>query len=489
MKKTSTSPEALRKATEALYPCGPSYIINSVKLVKYYDDDAVDMTRQLLGLGVDKTPITTNMLKRVVDTISITYDQPPSRRLLELNAYLPDNDPVVVAYETCLTASGFDAHFRRVDAYRNLVGTVIRRTYASDAQRRLTHRMFLPHQVYRQPSPGYEDDISQDLAVALELNQGLYELWERGEGDAGTWRMFITDAAGEVIREPFGPDGTSPYGLLPIQLIHDQPSEGRAFMPLKVSRIGYQENINRIANNSIEMIEFQAHDQMVYKTQDPEHAANLDTGPGNVNVLNATDSLEAIQRRPMIVETLETITSLRNQWLVDEHIPIDYFNGSSSLQTGAALRAQLWPLKERRDAMVPLVKMEQERAFQIVRAVHNVHAAEWGQLPILESLQLRVQVSDIPIPIDEDKQRDIGFREIAAGLQSTINYLMRKHQIGREAAVDMYEQIQVDNDLYPPMVNPNALVDGPPEALGPGSATISDKGFETQNVPQHANGQ
>lgn len=474
-KKTALTPKLLKERTEALYPGGNRYVLGVQRLVQYYEDDAVNLTVQLLEMQGSRTPITTNMMKRVVNTLSVTYDQPPSRRLRgDGGIILPDDDPRVLAFERAVQSSGFDPHFRRIDAFRTLLGTVARRTYANDASSALSHRLFLPNCIFRAPMPGLEDDITMDDAVALKLSGDAYEMWERSED--GSWRMFITDEGGEVLREPFGEDGTSPYDVLPIQLVHDQPAEGRAFMPLNQSRIGFQENLNRVINALPEMVDLQAYAQMVMKVADTTTATAMETGPRVTNVIRTDESLEAVQRNPLIDASGNAYMRIRDQWLVAENIPIDYFNGQANQQTGAALRAQLWPLKERRDEMQPLVVLEQVHAFEIFRSVWNAHG--YGD-PIPEDVQLVVQVSDIPIPIDEDKLRDIGFREIAAGLSSTIMYLQRKHQISRQQAIEMYEQIKIDNAQYPPAQPMNALVDGPKEALGDGSATVSDDGFQS----------
>ena len=472
--KTRNTPEQLSESVEGLYPGGGAYVRDAQTLVKYYDDDAVDLTRQLLDLN-DRTPVTSNIMKRVVDTLSVTYDQPPARRLITADMILPDSDDLVLLMEAILKASGYDAHFKRIDSLRTLLGTVARRTYAVDIHSRLAYRTYLPYDVYRLPTAGFEDDITQDEAVALKLMDDRFELWER---NADGWVMFITKANGEVVSEPFGPDGISPYDVLPIQLINDQPSEGRAFMPLKKSRISFQETINRMLNAVPEMIDYQAYDQMVAKVADPSLLTNLETGPKTLSVMAPEDDLIAVQRSPAITESGDAIDRFIEKWLISENIPIDYFRGSSNLQTGAALRAQLWPLKERRDQLQPLVISEQTQAFEIIRSIWNVHAADWGMSELPMSIDINIQVTDIPIPIDEDTLRDIGFREIAAGLNSTIMYLQRKHQIGRIAAIDMFEQIQVDNSQYEPAQSTNALVDGPPEALGDGSASLDEDAFD-----------
>jgi len=451
MAKTAITPKELIDETAYLYPGNSSsYPTTAQILLLYYDDDAVALTKQLLGI-TDRTPLTNNIMKRVVDTISVVYDKPVARHLILDSFIIPDEDPEIMLFEDILKESSYDAHFKRVDSYRTLLGTVIRRTYAVGVHQKLAYRTFMPICVYRRPTPGFEDDITMDEAIALKLNEDVYELWQMTpEG----WTMFITTGDGEVLRSPFGEEGLSPYDELPIQLIHDQTPEGRAFMPLKLSRISFQENINRVSNGVLEMVEMQAFDQMVHTkgslSVDGELKDDLETGPSVVTTLPVGDTLDAIQRTPMITPSLDAATRFIESWLISENIPIDYFKGSTALQTGAALRAQLWPLQEKRDAMLPLVVIEQTQAFEIIRSVWNVHAPSWNKEPLSEETDIKIYVVPIPIPIDEDKLRDIASWELSEGLLSHIQYLQRKNQITRSAAVELYKQTQNDLSQYQP---------------------------------------
>jgi hypothetical protein len=474
------TPARLRDRTEPLYPGGSHVYLRSAELLlAYYEDQAIEITRKKLGFKHNSTsdPITANYLKRIVDTLAVTYDQPPDRRLMDADDVpLKDDDPVVELLEDILEDSSYDAFLRKLDAYRTLLGTVCIRTYADDAQQRLKFRLFAPTQFLRDPTPGYEDDVSHDCAIALQLRAGCWELWERAR-DGDPWSCRWVDERGNEMGSPFGEDPTNPYPVLPIQLVHDQLPMGDAFMPLHLGDITFQENINRVLNTVPDVADLQAYDMMVYETNSPEVGAEIATGPREMAIIPQGDKLSAVPRNPKLVEAMETADRIIDQWLIVKNIPIDYFKGSTKLSTGSAIRIQLWPLIERRNEMHPLVVREQRDAFDIIRCVWNAHCGSWGQDPLDDSVTLDIQMSEMNIPTDPDKLRDIGFREIAAGLSSTIEYLMDKHSLTRQQAIERYEQIKGDNDVYPPVINTNSMVDGPPEAMGKGSATVPGGAF------------
>jgi hypothetical protein len=80
-------------------------------------------------------------------------------------------------------------------------------------------------------------------------------------------------------------------------------------------------------------------------------------------------------------------------------------------------------------------------------------------------------------PSDPKELQDVIFRDMAIGCASRIDYCQERFGDTREQARDRLDGVETDNEEFPLVQNPGAMVDGPLPANGEGSATKTPGAF------------
>lgn len=420
------------------------------QLAQYHDDTSRTLTvanLQRLGLGLRDNihPVEVNLLAYVMQRLNVVYSDPPSRFLLRGDKRVPEGSSqhklLLRAYET----AGIDVAMRSAAVRTALLGQVFLRLYPIDARGSVVLRVFDPQYVLRDPDPGAADQITQDARFALSLAGDLYECWER-TGDS--WRCEWQTKDGALApTQPF--DGSAPYASLPVVQLADRWTGGRAWLPPKASRVGLIEAINAQANDLLNLGAIQGHGQWVYRREDPNTKLPAQTGAGTVWEVGANDVVESITPTTNIAQVREVLQHYVRLFLAVEGLPPDELDGGRQVYSGAQLQAAERTLMERREAQLPICAAAERDLFRAFVAVHNVHAAAWGEESFDESLELSVEFGDIDQPVDSKDQIETLTNGLAARLISPIDALQRVHSCSREQAIQIAERIKSDFEAYP----------------------------------------
>lgn len=430
---------------------------------QYYDDRSRQSTiRRLAELGVglanNRRPIEISLLRRIIDRLAIVYDSAPTRWLVDrYGARLSESDPRHVTMTRTLDLAQYDLAWRRVDKLRALLRQVVIRYYPSDARGSVVMRIFEPHNVMRQPIPYAPDQIEYDEQFALRLcgADEDHEVWEHWVRDGQSWSCTVVDRGGEQQ----GDQPYSGYDVLPVQIVYDEYSGGRAWIPPRFSRTSFVDAINAISNDLWALIVNQAHSDRFFKTDNPDGVPSK-KGPGMAAAIPADTDVIEVSPNPRISECQSVLESFVKLWSVSEDLPVDEFLNRQVL-TGPALKVADRALNARREAQILLAPGDERAAYRKLRAVHNVHCAAWGLAPLDESTDLDVEIGDTSDPIDMRELQEGYARSIALGSRSVIDLIQAEQSVSRTTAIKVYERVAIDREAYPPPVAAAEIQSGP----------------------------
>lgn len=423
----------------------------------YHDCSRVHTIQRLAELGVglsgNKYPLQVSLLRRIIDRLAVIYDQPPTRWLTRNSKTVSESSTAHRNMIQALEHAQYDLAWRRIDKLRALFRQVVVRYYPSDAQGSVVCRIFEPYNVIRQPSEYAPDCMDEDRQFALLLSGDpeVACVWEHWEKQDQQWFVRWVDHKGiELPDHPFRMvDGVSPYSELPVQIIYDEYTGGSPWLSPRVSRTAWTSAINAIANDLWGLITYEAHSEIVLKTDDPNEPPHV-TGPGKIQQLRTDSDMQILARNPKIAESLEVLEGLIRFWTISEDLPGNEFDKSKQVVTGAALKVQMAPLVSRREAQIPLAVRDEKIAFRKFRAVHNLHTSPDWYVPALdENTELMVELGDGSPPTDMREFQDASAKSIALGTASVIDVIQRERNVTRPQAIEIYERVQKDLEEYP----------------------------------------
>jgi len=485
--------KALLEADRALKPGGTKYDDDSVMLKKYYEDSAQTEIRSFLrtlGMGDSSNPhpLSMSTMRRVIDEQSVVYSTPPVRALeiggLELEDDAREMRDLAKVFEKML----YQVHWQTIDELRNLYRQVAVLFSESGPHGCVQMRIFEPFNLRRRTDARARDIMDADEAVAFQISAAeepeneLFELWMHE--DDGTWRMNVIDGVGQMSGvQPYGDDGVSPFGTVaPFMMVYDELPRNRAYLPMNANRLGYAKNLAAVLNDIMYLIKLEAHTSLAI-TSDDTRGVPTETGPGKIFVLPGDATINTLATSPKIKDSAEQLDRVLRYWANSESLPSDAFQETKTPVTGTALKVHQLPLARRRARQVPMVAPNEARAYEKLVVVHNTYADFWG-LPMLpDDATLKVTAASTWQPIDQKEMQEVYFKDISVGGESLISYLQVKDGLTRTQAIEKYDRVQRDRELYPvfQQQNPAAVTDGGPHAAtGPNGAQKVDGAFNPE---------
>jgi hypothetical protein len=432
-------------------------------------------------------PLCVGVIPRLAESLSVLYRVPATRRLKRKHDTLADKDPQAETFKDLSQRMTIDNVWQTVDARRNLLCQCALVFVESEAHQSVQSRVFSPHEIFRYPTPGAADVIEQDEHIALQIRDGIhdsdkiYQLWQHEDDD--TWKMWIVTEGGDLVGEqPYGDDGTVPFGTeLPILMVYDRLPAGAAYLSIPESRLDFALNINALVNDLLYLVKLEAHTVKVMITDDQTRAPT-EVGPDKLITIPEGGDVKTLGHQPQIDGVNDTIEGVLAKLCLSDSLPADYFSANRKIHTGPALKTAERDLEARRQRQAPIAIETERRAFRKIRAIHNVYAEDWGQDRIDEDLTLAASFGRQWQPVDAKELQEVFFKDLAVGAASIIMYLQERYNLDRPAAIDLYDQIQADRKAYPveQQQNPAALVEGTNVAVGPGGAQKTPGAFNPE---------
>lgn len=430
-----------------------------------------------LGIANDPNPPQVSVLRPIIDKLAVAYQAAPTRWLVGADGErLAEDDAKHEAQRRAYAASKMDLALRSMDQKRALAEQSVVRLYGTDRTQHVEPRVFLPCFVHREPDAAVGSSLDYDRRFALCIYAGnrsdkpedkVYEYWDRTS--TGAWRMAVVNGSGAVIDSPYGLDGVS-FDELPAQIFYADAPDGAPWLMPQQSRITFAENVNALFAELVLLVKSQAHSQQVITGVDP-NTVPKERGPDvtiafsepDANVIDTTPN-------PRIREALDVVQHAIRMGLVSEDLPTDLLNETQAVLTGAAARQKFRGLIERREKLAAMAGEDERQLWRRYVSVHNAYASSWGVESLPTDLDLEVELADLNLPDDASVVVEVASRDIALGLASRIDAVMRERKCNRAAAIRVVEQIDRDRKDYPTPIAPDAaraMEAGPRTASAP----------------------
>lgn len=210
-----------------------------------------------------------------------------------------------------------------------------------------------------------------------------------------------------------------------------------------------------MGNELLELVVTQAHDDEVFKSQDPNRKPPTLKGPGVTRKIHASDDLEKLESNPRIAECVTSVEFLTSLFLLSEDLGPEELRKGRQVVTGAALRVRERgrapgesPRFRSRDATSGSPGRRSARS-----TTSTPRTGASGRSTRTSSSGWRWPISTYR-PTDPKELLDVASRKMTLGLASTIDVIQAMENLNREQAIEMYQRVQDDFEQYPPQKAP-----------------------------------
>lgn len=454
-------------------------------LRRFYDDcSRVETLNALvaLGMGIRENvfPVEVPMVRRIIRRLATVYKSPATRWLERANERLPSDDSQQKLLRRVLRRMRANAVWRLADRRRSLFLQCLLRAYPSDRRGGVVLRVFDPYNVIREPSAGEADDIRADKAFAIRVNAGK-EAWELWEREGGRWKMSMVNADGELLeRQPYdrsqwtpimgervdpapygGSDEPSeedaqiplarenPYDVLPVRMFYAEDPNGQPWIQPRQSRVAAQVCVNAKANDLMSLIRAEAHTDRFIAMKDKDAIPEL-TGPGTTQTIGVDDKVYESTKSPKITESQDALNNAIKIAFMSEGLPSADMDGAKTILTGAALRVQENELRELREEQLEMVPEDERAIFDIIRAVHNLHAGDWEEEIFAKDVELAVTVGAIDTPQELPIEQAWAHAEIDRGYLHPIEWIGQRDNVDEDEAIRRFQHTSELFKKFPP---------------------------------------
>lgn len=441
-----------------------------------------------IGMG-DKhngDPIQVGTMQRLMESISVIYQQPASRTLVYDEEPARPDSAEMRAFRAMARRMLLNQVWSQVDRRRNLFRQCVVLFAESLSHRTVTSRLYEPYNVIRAPSAGAADMLDEDDAIAFCIRwhereeERWWQLWQHEDDD--TWRCWNVTSDGKMLpRQPYDDAGAPPFDGLPAVMVTDEILMGRAWLPIPQVRLSLALNIAAVANDVQLLVKHEGHTQTVVKTSDPGAVPDRVGADQTWKVPVDADVLK-LATSPKIEEAGQTTERWLAMLALSESLPVDAFSRNRQVLTGASLMAAERDLERRRIRTTPLAAAEEALAFRKYGAIWNYYAREFDAVPVDVDADLYCSFAQPTAYQDIAQAQQVSMRELALGTESMIGHFAMMRRLGPDEARVEWQRVQAERLEFPtpsaageiiaeriqsqaqnvaPGQNPAAMVEGP----------------------------
>lgn len=253
------------------------------------------------------------------------------------------------------------------------------------------------------------------------------------------------DYRGKAVPVPGNPKGVNPYGVLPFVGCFDRAPDDQFFLWGGDDLIEAQQAVNVALTNLWRAIELQSHGQ-AWATGVPINDA-LAVGPDRAITLPDGGNFGFASPNTPIEAVLRAVEFLIKQTAVANDLAANVFELNPKAESGAAKITEQRDLLEARQDDIELWRIFEDRLFDVVRRVWNVHRPDD---PIPETATLRVDFGEIADSLSETDRLDAYQRRIDMGIWSPVDALLADNPDirTREQAIEQLRLRQGESALF-----------------------------------------
>lgn len=428
-------------------------------LIDYYEENQHDKDEYLRAWGFQRKtalPLTsTRLVKRVIDTLSMVYKQPPNRYLFDKNGNKIEKNGIA-DFES--DNYEFNVQLKKCERYFNLLKNVLFRIAYDDEAGKMYFYIetdYIPEFGrnnniypigYHIPLPIDTDKKDSEEQLYLFISDELYYIHDG-----------ITD---EKMPVPPFDDITNPYGIMPI-IDFSEPCAGTYWNMGAKSLVDVARHYNIGMLNTAYAHHFQCFDQAWTRGLRSENLPKdaygnpvLKVGSDEAWNLGDDGAAGLLGFNPKLVESIEFYRGWLNMELANYGLQA-VFKESGNPMSGFALKVSKIELLEKRQADVDFYKVKEQEIYEVLRVMNEYHGLGYN-MPRESWLITDFVEPDFPSdPADERAEWEWKW---ANNLASKEDYLMAKNpDLDEETASKIIEKNTMANrptrGLFPSATN------------------------------------
>ncbi len=414
------------------------------KRIDYYNDRQMPYLLELLhekftdadALGLE--PEFVNIIKTVVDGTALVYRSGAARTLSSSKDEVDQTERAL--WDWIMSNANYEATIKTVHRMVKLCRTVLVKPSFRGGKIRLD--ILTPDQIdvvqdEEDPTDARAIIYTRPRTDTVAADELVYHYW-----DAANYRRFTAD--GQILRIPNNPNGVNPYGILPfVRFTETLPLSG-FFVDSGEDLTVVQDAVNiKLVqlNHLLKMQSFSVPVLIGYEGKEkivvaPGKPICIPLGP----IGDGKPDFKFVSPNPAISECLDVIRESISRLMNTYHISSANFSISGSQKSGFALVMENLALFEDRQNAVPFYEDAEERMFDLIKLIWNVHSPfldsdhPFAGVKFADETTLSVTIHEVRLPQSPGDEAAEWKFLIENRMATPIDYMMIRFQMTREEA-------------------------------------------------------
>ena len=393
------------------------------------------------------------LVRAWVERLGIVFHSAPETYLARDGEPLAEDDPQQIQWRKDAKEVEIHQTLTQIEAWTNLMGqAVVQPSWVKGSQIRwLVHA---PYEVTIEQDPELPDEID-GAYVSVAVREPLDTIgasspatnvsWRK---DGDTWNMWV-HRGGELLANPLFVDNVSRYerpgsGHPFVIFRKEKPASGLFWVPpdeallqMAISACLKQIDVDYL-------LRFQIHAQGVLTGQTLDNSPVL--GPSRLLEFPDRDgSLSYVSPNPNLSELRESWAFELRLAAVAAGMSPSTFEPNSSTRNLGAMQLENYQLKIKRQRAIPAYQAALTKLWGSHRMVTNYWAdSVGGRTRYADDVELVVNLAPIPEVFDRFQDTQATIQELAHGMTSATEVVMRREGVGRKEAERRVAQRRAD---------------------------------------------
>lgn len=409
------------------------------------------------------------LVRAWVERLGIVFHSAPETYLERDGDPLDESDPQMIQWRKDAKQVEFHQTLTQIEAWTNLMGqAIVQPSWVKGSQMRwLVHA---PYEVTVEQDPELPDEI-EGAYVTVAVRQPLDTVGAALTQTNASWRMDGDDwmmwvhQGGELLKNPLFPDNVSRYqrtgsGHPFVVFRKEKPASGLFWVPPDEALLAMAISACLKQIDIDYLLRFQIHAQGVLTGQTLDNAPVL--GPSRLLEFPDRDgSLTYVSPNPNLAEMRESWAFELRLAAVAAGMSPSTFEPNSSTRNLGAMQLENYQLKIKRQRAIPAYQAALAKLWESHRMVGNYWAEVTGSRTRYDDdVELVVSLAPIPEVFDRFQDTQATIQELAHGMTSATEVVMRREGVGRKEARRRVDQRRAETADALPGEAPAAAVAG-----------------------------